>query len=143
MKVLPETNIPTSSFKSLDKQRISQWERLLTATTPKGEEGFWNQRRQLISKEQSLANLDRSDMYANHIIVEAILEFLKYGQRGLCGDTITKYVNDLKTTMSIEGKFVDHLLENKIEYVQTQSVHEYQHPARKPGLFPSKNVGGP
>ena len=130
--------VPSELGSPVDRQRLDQFKRFLTHSPPKGQEDYWNERSQLLGPELSVANLERTDMMANTKVVMAILELLENGQIGLARFLMTMYINDLKSTMSLEGvdkKFIGQLLSHKIEYSQTQAVHEYQHPAQKKGFF--------
>jgi len=133
----PDIN-PSDLGKPVDRQRLDQFKRFLTHSPPKGQEDYWNERSQLIGPEQSVANLERGDMLANNKVVVAIQELLESGQIGLARFLMTLYINDLKSTMSLEGvdkKFIGQLLSHKIEYSQTGVTHEYVHPAEKKGFF--------
>ena len=132
---MPPDDMPSHIKNPVSRERLDQFSRFLTHTTPRGQDVYWDQRRQLLGKELSVANILRGDMPANLIMVRAIEEMLHHGQIGLARTLIMNMVGEFKMTMSFDGMFIEQLLSNKIEYAQTQNVHEYVHPAERRGLF--------
>ena len=89
----------------------------------------------------SLGVIDKEDMTANYRLVAAILNFLNEGQAGIAWDYMTILQNDIKTSMSVDGRLIDKITSSEIRYSTTQTLHEYQHQQKKKGLIPGgKNV---
>ena len=114
---------------------------LLRATQPKGYTEYYNTRSPLVGKEVSLGSIDKTDMLANDMMVWAILEFFFEGQVDIAWDLMTWYQNDMKASMSIEGKLLDKITSQEIRYTTTQELHEFQHTADKKGRI-MKPPGG-
>lgn len=103
----------------------------LKHTEPRGYTEYYNPRMPLLGKEVSVGILDKTDMLANDMMCWAILELFYEGQIDIAWDLMTWYQNDMKATMSIDGKLLDSLTSQEYRYTQTQAVHEYQHPVEK------------
>jgi len=128
-------DIPTGP---INKRSIDQYTKFLEPTIPKGQEEYFNERKPLISKELSVGNIERSDMISYLDMKDAILEFLEEGQIGLARFLMTRYQGELKLSMSFEGRFMDHISSNKIEYTQRQDVHEHVEIPKRKGMFGGK-----
>ena len=118
-----------------DKKTIDQFSKFLEPTIPKGQEEYFNERKPLISKELSVGNIERADMVGNLDMFDAILEFLEEGQIGLARFFMTRFQGDFKMSMSFEGKFLEHISSNKMEYTQRQDIHEHIERPKKTGIF--------
>lgn len=124
---------------------MDQFSRFLTPTQPKGYNEFYDERKQLMGKELSVANLEKEDIECYEKMINVAQEMLIYGQDLMARTIMISMVSGLKLSMSLEGMFIENLLANKIEYAQTQTVHEYQHAPEKRGIFGGKKTqpGGP
>jgi len=118
-------------------ERFNSLEMLLENTQPVGSEfeDYFNIRKPLLSKETYLGFIEREDMLAYSLMVDAIQENLHHGLIPLSLDLEVKYLNDIRTTPSINGEFFNHLTSQEFKYSQTQTLHEYQHPPERRGLL--------
>ena len=125
-------------------ERFSNLEMLLENTQPSGEEynEFFNIRKPILSKETYLGLIDREDMYAYELWVDAIQENIYHGLFGLALEMMVKYLSNIRTTPSIDGTFLQRLTSQEFKYHQSQDIHEYQHPVKKPGFFSRKTKEG-
>ena len=118
-------------------------EMLLDNTQPKGKEftAYFNIRKPLLSKETYLGVIQREDLLAYSIMVDAIQENLHHGLIDLALDQMVKYLNDIRTTPSVGGEFLNKITSQEFKYTQTQNLHEWQHKAPKKTIFggPPKN----
>lgn len=124
------------TFKGIDRERLDQYSRFLTPTLPEGDDPWYNKIRQLIGKELSIANLEREDMISFIKAVDAAQVFLLAGQSVTGRKIMTGIISELKLTGSIDGKIIDNIFSNKMEYEQTQHVHEHLEPAPKKSRWP-------
>lgn len=120
---------------NFDKKTIDQYSKFLEPTIPKGQEKYFNERKPLISKELSVGNIERGDMISYLDMKDAILEFLEEGQMGLARFLMTRYQGELKLSMSFEGKFMEYISSNKMEYTQHQDIHEHHDIPKRTGFF--------
>jgi len=125
-------DIPTDNA---GKRSIDQYTKFLEPTIPKGQESYFNERKPLISKELSVGNIERTDMVGNFEMEDAILEFIEEGQIGLARFLMTRFQSELKLTMSFDGRFMEYIGSNKIEYSQRQDIHEYVEPVKRKSMF--------
>jgi len=118
-----------------DKQSMDQYSRFLEPTAPKGQTEWFEQRKMLVGKECSVANIEREDMIGYLDLEEAILEFLEEGQIATAKFMLIKFQAELKLTMSFEGRFMDQITTNKFDYTQKQDVTEHVMPMKKKGFL--------
>ena len=128
---IPHTKIDLS-------ERFNSIEMLLKATQPTGYQDYYNPRSPLLGKELSIGVIDKTDMMANDVMCWAILEFFYAAQFDVAFDFMTWYQNDWKASMSVDGELLRNLTSQEMRYTQTQTLHEYQHPPEKRGLFSRK-----
>jgi hypothetical protein len=124
-------------------ERFNSLEMLLENTQPKGEEytDFFNIRKPLLGKETYLGFLQREDMLAMDEMVDAIQENLHHGLIPLSLDLMVKYLNNIRTTPSINGEFLNRITSHEFKYSQKQELHEYPHSPEKRGIFGKKKGG--
>lgn len=132
---------------AVQKKRLDQYKRFLDPTLADDQLDYYGPIRPLIGPELSVAYLEREDMLSYLLQVKTTQEMFANGQDDLGLLLMTTMTAELKLSMSREGLVVDNIFSNKMEYSQTQTLHEYQHtPERKPGLFgkrsPPVNYGG-
>ena len=125
------------------EEKFNSIEMLLKATQPDGYAEYYNPRSPLLGKELSLGVIDKTDMLANDIMCWTILEFFYHAQFDMAFDLMTWYSNDWKASMSIDGVLLDSLTSQEYRYTQSQTLHEYQHPPEKRGLFGGKSQPPP
>ena len=123
-------NMPSSQKILLDK-----FTEFLKPSLPTGQHDYYNPRIPLISKELSVGFIAREDMISYLMTASTILELLEEGQIDLARFAMTMYINEWKSSMSIDGAFLREMMANKIEYSTSQTLHEYQHKAPKKGIF--------
>lgn len=125
----------SSGFDIMD--RFNSLEMLLENTQPEGEEfnDYFNIRKPILSKETYLGVIQREDIFAYDLAVDAIQENLHHGLINLALDWEVKYLNDIRMTPSIDGEFLRRMTSQEFKYSQTQTLHEYQHKPEKKGLF--------
>jgi len=117
-------------------KRLDQFSRFLLPTKPDGvDDVYYNERKQMLGKELSVANLEWEHMLSFVRMFDCGEEFLLVGQEVTARYILNKMIMELKLSMSKDGMFITELLSNKIEYSQTQAVHEYTHLPEKKKLF--------
>lgn len=125
------------------KKRLDQYKHFLNPTLADNQTEYYGQIRPLIGAELSVANLEREDLLSYLKTEYAIQEMFANGQDDLGLLLMTTMTAELKLSMSKDGMVVDNIFSNKMEYSQTQTLHEYQHPAeRKRGWFSKKPPEG-
>jgi len=127
-----------------DKKRLDQYKSFLIATQADDQNTFYGPIRPLIGPELSVANLEREDLLSFIKTEYCAQEMFANGQDDLGLLIMTTMTAELKLSMSKDGLVVGNIFSDKIEYSQTQEVHEYQHPVeKKRGFFggKSKDVG--
>ncbi len=129
---------PTELLKrGIDKKRLDQYKNFLDPTLADDQDDFYGPIRPLIGPELSVANIEREDILSFLKMENCIQELFANGQDDLGLMMMTTFTAELKLTMSKEGLVVENIFSNKLEYTQTQTLHEYQHPIekQKKGLF--------
>lgn len=105
-------------------------------TLAEDQDEFYALLRPSLGYELSTAYIDKEDMPSYILQVRTAQEMLDNGQIGLVLYIQTTMTSELKLTDSIDGRVVDNIFSNKMEYTQTQTLHEYQHQIpRKKGFF--------
>jgi len=121
---------------NIQKKRLDQYKRFLDPTLADHQTEYYGPIRPLIGPELSVANLEREDNISYLRIINSVQEMFANGQDDLALLQMTTMTAELKLSMSHAGLVVGNIFSNKMEYTQTQTLHEYQHqPERKPGLF--------
>jgi len=132
---MPEPDMQHMLSVQRDK-RLDQFSRFLLPTKPEGlDDEYYNERKQMMGKELSVANLEWEHMRSFVRMFDCGEEFLLVNQEITARYILNKLIMELKLSMSKDGMFIDKLLSNRIEYSQTQNVHEYTHQPEKRGLF--------
>jgi hypothetical protein len=118
-------------------QRFNSLEMLLQNTQPKGKEfnDFFNIRKPILGKETYIGVIEREDLLAISKWVKAITENLHHGLVEFALDMMVIFLNDIRTTPSVKGEFLRRLTSQEFKYTQEQTLHEFQHPAQKKGIF--------
>jgi len=132
------TNGQTQHIPPAMEDRFNNISLFLKATQPDGYDAYYNPRKPLLGKELSVGSIDKTDMLANDMMSWTILELFYEGQIDAAWDLMTWYQNDWKASMSIDGKLLESLTSQEYKYSQTQTLHEFQHPPKKRGLFSRK-----
>lgn len=119
----------------IDQERINQYTRILSGTIPKGEDDWYNKMRQLLGKELSLANLEKEDIssYLRRIQTAQTLVLHGYEIRGR--RIMLELISELKLTGSVGGLILEHIFSNRVQYEQTQHIHEHSEQPQKRGLL--------
>ena len=126
-------------FSMQEGKRLDQFSRFPLPTQPKGiYDVYYEERKQMTGKELSVANLEWEHMGSFVRMLDCAEEFLLYEQEITARFILNKLIAELKLSMSKEGMFIEQLLSKKIEYAQTQNVHEYTHAPEKRGIFGGK-----
>lgn len=116
------------------KERLSNIDRFLgvDSTLPKIRDDEWYDKiRPLMSKELSLGILDKTDIGSYLLTIQCARMFLLYGQEITGRGIMTDLIAELKLSSSIDGTMIDAIFKEKIQYEQTQNVHEHVVPAPK------------
>jgi hypothetical protein len=129
-------DIPTPQ--GIRKERLDQYSRFLGPTLPKGDDEWYNKIRQLMGKELSLAKLDKEDILSYLNSIQTAQVFLLHGQEVMGRRIMVDIVSELKLTGSIEGTIIENIFSNRIEYEQTQHVHEHLEPQPKKSFWRRK-----
>lgn len=120
----------------IQKKRLDQYKNFLQPTVADDQVEYYGPIRPLIGPELSVANIEREDTLSYLKAEYAVQEMFANGQDDLALLLMTTFTAELKLTMSCDAKVLDNIFSNKMEYSQTQNVHEYQHmPEKKKGLF--------
>ena len=120
----------------ISKQRLDQFSRFVNPTISKGNEDYANRIRPTIGKELSTSFLQREDMSGLMRMGYVAEVFVLKGQDKTAQLIMNWMLRELEGSRSIEGWFGEEIMSgNKMEYTQTQNVHEYQHEAKKKGWF--------
>jgi len=122
----------------MDKERLTNIERFLSATLPKGRDEWYNKIRPLMGKELSLGILDKTDVMSYLLMVQCARMFLSHGQEITGRGIMTDMIAELKLSASIEGTMIEVVFRDKIQYEQTQHVHEHLEPAPKRSMWGGK-----
>ena len=117
------------------KQEIDQYRSFLKPTLADDQDDFYGPIRPIIGPELSVAYLDKEDIGSYIITITCIQELFANGLDDLGMEAMTGMTAELKLSMSIGARVLDSIFSNKIEYLQTQNVHEYSHRPEKKGLF--------
>ena len=124
-----------SSMKKFDKKRLDQYKNFLNPTLADNQDEYYGPIRPLIGPELSVAYLDKEDLISYVKTEYCTQEMFSSGQDDLGLLLMTTMIAELKLSMSIDGKVVDNIFSNRMEYTQTQTLHEYQHPPEKRKIF--------
>ena len=128
---------------STEKKRLDQYKTFLNPTLADDQNEYYGPIRPLIGPELSVANLEREDIGSYLRQEYTIQELFANGQDDLGLLMMTTMTAELKLSMSKDGMVVENIFSNKMEYSQTQTLHEYQHPAeRKKRFFGGKKPEG-
>lgn len=121
---------------NIQRKRLDQYKSFLSPTLADNQTEYYGNIRPLVGAELSVANIEREDTIS-YIRAEYIIqELFSNGQDDLALLLMTTMTAELKLTMSHDARVLDNIFSNKMEYSQTQNVHEYMHPAeKKKGLF--------
>lgn len=117
------------------KPRLSTIERFLGPTLPKGRDEWYDKIRPLMGKELSLGILDKADVGSYLLEVQCARMFLLHGQEITGRGIMTDMIAELKLSASIDGIMLDAIFREKIQYEQTQHIHEHQEQMAKRGFF--------
>ena len=117
------------------EKRLAPIERFLEPTVPKGRDEWYDKIRPLMGKELSLGILDKTDIGGYLLEVQCARLFLLHGQEITGRGIMTDMIAELKLSASIGGVMLDAVFQEKIQYEQTQHVHEHTDLAPKKGLL--------
>ena len=109
----------------MQKERLTNIERFLDATKPRGRDAWYDKIRPLMGKELSMGILDKTDIGSYLLEVQCARLFLLHGQEVTGRGIMTDLVAELKLSSSIDGTMLDAIFKEKIQYEQTQHVHEH------------------
>ena len=118
-----------------EKKRLDQYKNFLNPTLADHQDDYYGPIRPLIGPELSVAYLEREDVLSYVRTEYATQEMFANGQDDLGLLLMTTMIAELKLSMSVDGKVVDNIFSNKMEYSQTQTLHEYQHLPEKKKTF--------
>ena len=118
-----------------DEKRFTTIERFLDSTKPKKADDWFDQIRPLWGKELSLGILDKSDIMSYLLTIETALTFLSYNIEKTGRKIMVKLISELKLSGSIDGTMIENIFREKIQYEQTQHVHEHTEQQPRRGLL--------
>jgi len=118
-----------------DKERLSTIERFLSPTVPKGRDEWYNKIRPIMGKELSLGILEKTDIYSHLKQAQTSRIFYLHGQEVIARGVMSDFIAELKLSGSIDGTTLSNIFRDKIEYEQTQHVHEHIDQPQKKKLF--------
>lgn len=127
---------------AMEKKRLDQYKSFLNPTLADDQNEYYGPIRPLIGPELSVANLEREDMLSYLKTEYAVQEMFANGQDDLGLLMMTTMTAELKLSMSRDGLVIDNIFSNKMEYTQTQNLHEYQHQPERRGLFSKRPPEG-
>ena len=117
------------------KRRFSTVERFLDPTKPKQQDDWFDSIRPLWGKELSLGILDKNDIMSYLLTIETAMTFLSYNIERTGRKIMVKLIAELKLSGSIDGAMIENIFRERIQYEQTQHVHEHSDPAPRRGFF--------
>ena len=121
---------------AMQRKRLDQYKSFFSPTLADNQESYYSSLRPCLGAELSVANLEWEHIYSFVLQIKCAQEMAGHGQDDLLMDIQTTMTGELKLSGSRDGLIVSHIFSNKIEYSQTQEVHEHQHPVRqRRGLF--------
>ena len=136
--------IPEKMYEpNLEKKRLDQYKNFLDPTLADDQEDYYGPIRPLIGPELSVANLEREDILSYLKTEYTTQEMFANGQDDLGLLLMTTMIAELKLSMSKEGLVVENIFSNKMEYSQTQTLHEYQHLPDKKKRFLGRKTEEP
>ena len=112
----------------MDKERLTNVERFLGPTLPKGRDDWYDKIRPLMGKELSTGILEKTDVMSYILQVQCARMFLLHGQEITGRSIMTDMIAELKLSASIDGAMLENIFREKIQYEQTQHVHEHSEP---------------
>ena len=115
----------------IDPKRLLHIERFLDATLPKGRDEWYEKIRPLMGKELSVGILEKTDVGSYLLTVQCARMFLLHGQEITGRGIMTDMIAELKLSASINGTMLENIFREKIQYEQTQHVHEHTEPPPK------------
>lgn len=116
--------------------RLDQYSMFLHEKIPEDiEPGLRNILQLLFSKAVSVGNLEKTDMLANNEVTWAIEEFVFSYQLESATMLAIWYINDIKATMSKEGRLLDTIGKQELRYSQEQHLYEHPQPVKKRSWF--------
>ena len=118
-----------------DEKRFSSIERFLDSTKPKHADEWFDTIRPLYGKELSMGILDKPDIMSYLLTIETAMNLLSYNIERTGRKIMVKLIAELKLSGSIEGTMIENIFREKIQYEQTQHVHEHTEPAPKRGIL--------
>ena len=119
----------------IDPKRLTNVERFLEATLPKGKDEWYDKIRPLMGKELSTGILEKTDVGSYLLTVQCARMFLLHGQEITGRGIMTDMISELKLSASIDGTMLENIFREKIQYEQTQHVHEHSEPPQKRGFL--------
>ena len=114
-----------------NKARLTDIERFLDSTKPKQADSWFDGIRPLWGKELSLGILDKNDIYSYLLTIETAMNFLSYNIERTGRKIMVKLIAELKLSGSIDGTMIENIFREKIQYEQTQNIHEHTTPQPK------------
>lgn len=117
------------------ERRYSTIERFLDSTKPKKADEWFDQIRPLWGKELSLGIFDKPDILSYLLAIDVALNFLSYNIERTGRKIMVKFIAEIKCTGSIEGTMIENIFREKIQYEQTQHVHEHSEPQQRRGIL--------
>ena len=127
--------MPSPSDYSRNPPRFSTIERFLESTKPKKADAWFDQIRPLWGKELSLGILDKTDIMSYLLTIETAMNMLSYGIEKTGRKIMVKMISELKLSGSIDGTMIENIFREKIQYEQTQHVHEHTEPQPRRGIL--------
>jgi len=118
-----------------DEKRFSTIERFLDSTKPKHADDWFDKIRPLWGKELSLGIFDKTDILSYILTVDVALNFLSYNIERTGRKIMVKLIAEIKCTGSIDGTMIENIFREKIQYEQTQHVHEHSEPQQRRGFL--------
>ena len=120
---------------TVNRQSIDQYSKFLEPTVPKGQEEFYNIIKALIGKENSVGNIERTDMIGFFDMDDAIIILLCSGQIQWARHLMVRHQAEFKRSMSFDGRFMDQITTSKFEYTQRQDIHEHMEPVKRKSMW--------
>lgn len=130
MQEMPQPGNPQGKEK-----RYATVERFLIPTKPKKHDAWFDSIRPLWGKELSLGILDKNDIMSYLLTIDVAMNFLSYNIERTGRKIMVKLIAELKLSGSIDGTMIENIFREKIQYEQTQHVHEHPSAQPKRGWF--------
>lgn len=120
---------------SQGRERLTNVERFLDSTKPVKADAWFDEIRPLWGKELSMGILDKNDIWSYLLTIDVAMSLLSHNIERTGRKVMVKFISELKLSGSINGTMIDNIFREKIQYEQTQNIHEHSQQQPKRGIL--------